>query len=107
MVSTPLLRAEGKSEKFFKNLAGLVMTLVSIFGCVVAGVCLTSVATGGEFQLPPEVTPAMRSACESDVRRLCIGTNPTVAKVKICVAAKFFQLGKRCQVQIALTGLKP
>jgi hypothetical protein len=107
MVSTPLLRAEGKSEKFFKNLAGLVMTLVSIFGCVVAGVCLTSVATGGEFQLPPEVTPAMRSACESDVRRLCIGTNPTVAKVKICVAAKFFQLGKRCQVQIARAGLKP
>ena len=59
------------------------------------------------IQLPPEVTPAMRSACESDVRRLCIGTNPTVAKVKICVAAKFFQLGKRCQVQIALAGLKP
>jgi hypothetical protein len=90
-----------------KNLAGLVMTLVSIFGCVLAGVCITSVATGGEFQLPPEVTPATRSACESDVRRLCIGTNPTVAKVKICVAAKFFQLGKRCQVQIALAGLKP
>jgi hypothetical protein len=75
--------------------------------CVLAGVCLTSIAAAGEYQLPPEVTPAMRSACESDVRRLCIGTNPTVAKVKICVAAKFFQLGKRCQVQIAMAGLKP
>jgi hypothetical protein len=34
--------------------------------CVLAGLCLTSVATAGEFKLPPEVTPAMRSACESD-----------------------------------------
>lgn len=59
------------------------------------------------YQLPPEVTPAMRAACESDVRRLCIGVNPTVAKVKVCVASKFFQLGKRCQVQLALAGLKP
>ena len=75
--------------------------------CVLTGMCLTSIAAAGEYQLPPEVTPAMRSACESDVRRLCIGTNPTVAKVKICVAAKFLQLGKRCQVQIALAGLKP
>ena len=75
--------------------------------CVLAAASLTSIAAAGEFKLPPEVTPAMRSACESDVRRLCIGTNPTVAKVKICVAAKFFQLGKRCQVQIALAGLKP
>ncbi len=75
--------------------------------CVLAGASLTSMALAGEFKLPPEVTPAMRSACESDVRRLCIGSNPTVAKVKICVAAKFFQLGKRCQVQIALAGLKP
>jgi hypothetical protein len=74
---------------------------------VLAGLCLASIATAGEYQLPPEVTPALRSACESDVRRLCIGANPTVAKVKICVAAKFSQLGKRCQVQIALAGLKP
>ena len=75
--------------------------------CVLAAGCLTSMAAAAEFKLPPEVTPALRSACERDVRRLCIGTNPTVAKVKICVAAKFFQLGKRCQVQIALAGLKP
>lgn len=75
--------------------------------CVFAGLCLTTVATAGEYQLPPEVTPALRSACESDVRRLCMGANPTIAKVKICVAVKFHQLGKRCQVQIALAGLKP
>jgi len=74
---------------------------------VFAGLCLTSIATAGEYQLPSEVTPALRSACESDVRRLCIGSNPTVAKVKSCVEAKFTQLGRRCQVQIALAGLKP
>jgi len=66
-----------------------------------------SAATAGDFKLPPEVTPALRAACETDVRRLCIGVNPTVAKVKVCVAAKFMQLGRRCQVQIALAGLKP
>lgn len=59
-----------------------------------------------EYKLPPEVTPALRSACESDVRRLCIGQDPSVAKVKHCIAAKFTQLGKRCQMQIALAGLK-
>ena len=67
-------------------------------------------ASGGaraeEFQLPPEVTPALRSACETDVRRLCIGISPTVAKVKSCVAVKFMQLGKRCQIQLALAGFK-
>lgn len=59
-----------------------------------------------EYKLPPEVTPKLRAACESDVRRLCIGTNPSVAKVKVCVASKFFQLGKRCQIQLALAGFK-
>jgi hypothetical protein len=64
-----------------------------------------SPAIGAEqLKLPPEVTPAMRAACESDVRRLCIGTAPTIAKVKICVAAKFFKLGKRCQIELASAG---
>ena len=68
---------------------------------------IASAASAGDLQLPPEVTPALRAACESDVRRLCIGTNPSVAKVKSCVAAKFTQLGRRCQMQIALAGLRP
>ncbi|MCB1513857.1 MAG: hypothetical protein KDJ18_03385 [Hyphomicrobiaceae bacterium] len=57
------------------------------------------------FQLPPEVTPALRAACEGDVRRLCVGANPTVSKVKRCVMVKFFQLGKRCQSEIKSAGL--
>ncbi len=81
------------------------MSRVAISG--MAGLCMTSMAFAGDFALPAEVTPALRSACESDVRRLCIGQNPTVERVKSCVEAKFSQLGKRCQVQIALAGLKP
>jgi hypothetical protein len=63
-----------------------------------------AVAKAEDFQLPKEVTPAMRAACETDVRRLCIGQNPTVAKVKACVYAKFFKLGRRCQVELASAG---
>ena len=57
-----------------------------------------------QLKLPPEVTPALRAACEGDVRRLCIGQAPTIAKVKRCVAAKFLQLGKRCQIELASAG---
>lgn len=73
---------------------------------VIAGTVLSvsPLAFAEEFQLPPEVTPAMRAACETDVRRLCIGENPTVAKVKACVYAKFFKLGRRCQVELASAG---
>lgn len=75
-------------------------------GVVIAGGVLLSVtgAVAQELQLPPEVTPQLRAACEPDVRRLCIGPSPTVAKVKSCVAAKFFQLGRRCQVELASLG---
>ena len=77
--------------------------------CVALGAFVFIVGTAraaDDYQLPPEVTPALRSACESDVRRLCVGEDPSVSKVKHCIAAKFLQLGKRCQVQIALAGLK-
>jgi hypothetical protein len=58
-----------------------------------------------KFKLPPEVTPALRAACETDVRRLCVGRNPTVHKIRLCVMAKFFKLGKRCQSEIKSAGL--
>lgn len=76
--------------------------------CVVVGcIAFTGHALAGEkFKLPPEVTPKLRAACESDVRRLCIGKNPTVAKVKRCVMRKFVKLGRRCQLEIAAAGLK-
>lgn len=78
-----------------------------ILGCVACAVLLAGQATAGEkFKLPPQVTPKLRAACESDVRRLCVGKKPTVAKVKRCVLRKFAQLGRRCQYEIAAAGLK-
>jgi hypothetical protein len=74
----------------------------SMFVCV--GLAATTAAGAQEFKLPPEVTPQLRAACETDVRRLCIGENPTVAKVKRCVLAKYFQLGRKCQVELASIG---
>lgn len=71
---------------------------------VLGGALITSAAVAEDFQLPPEVTPKLRAACETDVRRLCIGANPTVAKVKRCVLVKYFQLGKKCQVELASLG---
>lgn len=80
----------------------------AIAAACAAGLCgFTSIGAAEDFQLPPEVTPQLRAACEADVRRLCIGSNPTVAKVKRCVAAKFHKLGNRCKLQIAMAGLKP
>lgn len=61
-------------------------------------------AAAEELILPPEVTPQLRAACESDVRRLCIGKKPTIAKVKQCVAKKFFKLGRRCQIELTSLG---
>jgi len=76
---------------------------VAAFFVVVMGM-VGSPAWAGELQLPPEVTPSIRAACETDVRRLCIGAQPTVEKVKRCVAMKFFQLGQKCQVELASLG---
>jgi len=78
-----------------------------ILGIVIGAVVLAGQASAGEkFKMPSQVTPKLRAACESDVRRLCVGKKPTVAKVKRCVARKFTQLGRRCQYEIAAAGLK-
>ena len=53
---------------------------------VLALVSASFVAKAEELKLPPEVTPQLRAACEGDVRRLCLGPSPTVAKVKSCVS---------------------
>ncbi len=57
------------------------------------------------LQLPPEVTPALRAACERDVRRLCITETATVSSVKSCVTRRYVELSMRCKVQIAAAGL--
>ena len=65
--------------------------------------CLPAMAE--ELKLPKQVTPALRAVCETDVRRLCVGANPTVDAVKSCVVARFAELNKRCQFAIASAGL--
>ena len=71
-------------------------------------ISMTVAAGAGEpLKVPEDVPPAIRAACETDVRRLCVGANPTIEGVKSCVAAKFRQLGKRCQIQLALAGFSP
>ncbi len=72
---------------------------------VSATLCAGPSHAAEELQLPPEVTPKLRAACESDVRRLCIGKRPTIAKVKRCVAKKFFKLGRRCQIELTSVGI--
>ena len=78
---------------------------------VFSGVLVSATLAAGpsdaaeDLQLPPEVTPKLRAACESDVRRLCIGQRPTIAKVKRCVAKKFFKLGRRCQIELTSLGI--
>jgi hypothetical protein len=70
-----------------------------------AALSASSMAFAEELKLPPEVTPALRAACESDVRRLgCIGSVPTYAKVKNCVVAKYMKLGEKCKVELAAAG---
>ncbi len=72
----------------------LLMSLVSV----------SPLDASEDFKLPPEVTPALRAACETDVRRLCIGENPTMDSVKRCVEQKYAQLGSRCKVQLVAAG---
>ncbi len=74
---------------------------------MVASASATATLANDDVKLPKEVTPAIRAACETDVRRLCIGLNPSMEKVKACVAAKFSQLARKCQVELASAGFTP
>ena len=69
------------------------------------GLLSTPALAREELPMPPEITPAIRAACEADVRRLCVGRKPTVERVKSCVIEKFDQLNHRCKMQLATAGL--
>jgi hypothetical protein len=81
----------------------LSITSVSIMAAVLY--IASNSAQAQSIKLPPEVTPAIRAACETDVRRLCIGTNPTVDKVKSCVIRRYRELSSRCKIHLAAAGL--
>lgn len=64
-------------------------------------------ANAENLKLPPEVTPALRAACEHDVRRLCIAESASVVAVKSCVVRRYIELSARCKLQIAAAGMTP
>ena len=68
------------------------------------GIVLLS-STVSALELPKEVTPAIRAACEKDVRRLCIKPDSTVETVKACVKRKFRKLNARCKIKLVQAGL--
>ncbi len=77
---------------------------------IVRGLLAMSIvaAVGGTalaVDLPKEVTPEIRKACEKDVRRLCIRRSSTFASVKACVKKNFSQLNRSCQVKLVRAGL--
>ena len=79
---------------------------------LILGLLFAAATTGARakedgYQLPPEVTPAIQAACETDVRRLCVDGSPSIEKVKSCVLAKFFKLNKRCQLRLIHAGFSP
>jgi hypothetical protein len=57
------------------------------------------------FELPSEITPEIRQACEADVRRLCIRPTSTFWSVKMCVMRKVMQLNGTCQARLVEAGL--
>ncbi len=73
---------------------------------VAAGLTIGAGTLAAEsFQLPPEVTPALRAACEADVRRMCVDDSPTIEEVNSCVQRRYAELSSRCKVAIAAAGL--
>ncbi len=74
-----------------------------LFGAFVLGSIAQPAAA---FKLPKQVTPALRAACETDVRRLCVRRGSTVSTVKSCVRRKFMRLNFNCKMRIIQAGLR-
>lgn len=82
------------------------MTLTRSAAVLLAGLTYAAAPLAAQhFELPPEVTPALRAACEADVRRMCIDDSPTVEKVKACVQRRYSELSARCKIALVAAGL--
>jgi hypothetical protein len=81
--------------------------MVIVRACSIASFIVMATPTMAQepYKLPSEITPAIRAACESDVRSLCFGFRPTEASVVSCVRKKFSQLGTACQGKLTAAGL--
>ena len=82
------------------------MTVARSAAIILAGITIGSARLAAQdLNLPPEVTPALRAACEADVRRMCVDDSPTVERVKACVQRRYSELSSHCKLAIAAAGL--
>jgi hypothetical protein len=83
-------------------------THVMLLGvCAVSSLALigTAVRADEKFKLPPEITPAIRAACEQNVRALCVTPTSTQSSVVSCVRRNYINLNKNCRNELASAGL--
>jgi hypothetical protein len=67
--------------------------------------CVSGANAAEDFKLPPEITPAIRAACEQNVRSLCVTPTSTQSSVVSCVRRNFINLNKNCRDRLASAGL--
>jgi hypothetical protein len=78
------------------------------FRIALLGLCCVAapaVFAGEKFELPPEITPAIREACEQNVRQLCVTPTSTTSSVVSCVRRNFINLNKKCRNELVSAGL--
>jgi hypothetical protein len=80
------------------------MTFTRVF---LLGLCVTgsSAIADEKFKLPPEITPAIRAACEQNVRLLCVTSASTQSSIVNCVRRNFVNLNKNCRNELTSAGL--
>jgi hypothetical protein len=89
------------SDVFLK---GRLMTLTRV---ILLGVCVasSSAIADEKFKLPPEITPAIRAACEDNVRALCVTPTSTQSSIVSCVRRNFINLNRNCRNELTSAGL--
>ena len=73
--------------------------------CFAATAAVAAAVADEKFQLPPEITPAIRAACEQNVRELCVTPTSTTSSVVSCVRRNFINLNKKCRSELTSAGL--
>jgi hypothetical protein len=85
---------------------------IVLLGLSAASLCaatamISSAAIADEkFKLPPEITPAIRAACETNVRALCVTPTSTQSSIVSCVRRNFINLDKNCRNELVSAGLR-
>lgn len=102
-----LVMSLGDGVCFVGNMRLIVREAATMRPKVMIRVCVVAGLTGPAYavELPPEITPAIREACESDVRRLCIRPESTEFAVKLCVLRKVDRLNATCRRRLSDAGL--